>query len=151
DLPDPRTARFNQRSVGLHLHLFVHGSDLQRDIDRRTAADLQDNSRLDISAESRPGSFEAVRTHRKVCERVAAIGAAGCVSDQPGFRLSGFDLSAGHGKSGSVLHYTADLRRRYSLGKNCGTTQYKAYRNANDHHSQKTPLARTLSDGASIF
>ena len=62
DLTDADAARLNQRRVGLDFHLFRNLADLERDVDRRVAADLQDNSHLHKRPESGQTCLQAVRT-----------------------------------------------------------------------------------------
>ena len=62
DLTHADAARFDQTRVGLHFNGLGHLAHLERDVDRRIAVHLQNNSCLRKSAESRQGRFQLVGT-----------------------------------------------------------------------------------------
>ena len=60
-LTDAETARLHEGRIGLNFDLFGNLADLERDIDGRVAADLQDDARLHKQAKPRQASLQFVR------------------------------------------------------------------------------------------
>src|SRR5262245_4063322 len=71
DFRDRSVLGLNHRGVRRHLHLLRYCADLQGDMDLNVVAYLQQDARLDITLESRPGHLERTRTDRQVGEHVS--------------------------------------------------------------------------------
>jgi hypothetical protein len=109
---DAGGARFDERRRGFDRDGLGHLSDRQRHVEHRVRVDLQRDARLYEAAEAAQRHLEAIRTERKVRQRVRARRVGGHAAREAGVGLRGGDGGARQDAAAVVTNGAVDLRGR---------------------------------------